>query len=90
MTGRTLAKRQGKSALQSTTNQAAAGLTIAVLADQLNEVLSLADRAGQTVSELSALNWQALVWPLAVSVLALALGTWIIRERMKKSTEDGV
>ena len=86
--GRQMAQRQGKTALQSTTNRAAAGLTLAVVVEQLGEMLSLAERAASLAPE--GLDWHVVAWPLALSLGAVVLGLYIVRERMKKSTEYGV
>ena len=47
--GRQVAQRKGKSAFQSTTNRAAAGLTLAVIVDQLKELVALAEQGGDAV-----------------------------------------
>lgn len=93
--GRQVVQRKGKSALQSTTNRAAAGLTLAVIVDQLKELIALAEQGGDAVRDVSGLvpegsGWVNLIWPAALSLAALAVCAWIIRERMKKSTEHGV
>ncbi len=93
--GGPVAQRKGKSAFQSTTNRAAAGLTLAVIVDQLKELIALAERGGNAVQDVSGLipaggGWVGLLWPMAFSLVALAVCAWIIRERMKKSIEHGV
>ncbi|MEM8689243.1 MAG: lysozyme [Pseudomonadota bacterium] len=86
--GGRVTQRQGKSALQSSTNRAAAGLTLAVVIEQLGEMLSLAERTAGLAPD--GLDWHVIAWPLALSLGAVVLGIYIIRERMKKSTEYGV
>ncbi len=93
--GRQVAMRKGKSALQSTTNRAAAGLTLAVIVDQLKELIVLAEQGGEAVRDVSGLmpdggGWVSLIWPIGLSLAALAVCAWIVRERMKKSAEHGV
>ena len=93
--GRQVAQRQGKSALQSTTNRAAAGLTLAVIVDQMKDLIALAEQGTVAVRDVSGLvpeggRWTDLIWPAALSLMAVAVCVWIIRERMKKSSEHGV
>lgn len=93
--GRPAGQRRGKSVLQSTTNRAAAGLTLALLIEQAKQILDLAEQGGQTVRGVSDLvpwgaGWAALIWPVGLSLAAFALCAWIIRERMRKSIEHGV
>ena len=93
--GRPVDQRQGKSALQSTTNRAAAGLTLAVIIDQMKELIALAEQGGNAVRDMSGLvpqsaEWTSLIWPLLLSLVAVGLCAWIVRERMKKSLEHGV
>lgn len=93
--GHTVEAQQGKSMLQSTTNRAAAGLTLAVILDQAHELIGLVDRGKEALEALSEVlpwpgHWMELIWPVGLCLAALAACGWIVRERMKKSVELGV
>lgn len=93
--GRPEDQRRGKTVLQSTTNRAAAGLTLALLIEQARQILALAEQGGQTVRGVFDLlpsdgGWSAFIWPVGLSLIACAMCAWIVRERLKKSNEHGV
>ncbi len=85
------AKPTGKTAVTSTTNWAAAGAATATMLNGISEAIKPAKDAIDAGKGLSDTVGSLISTPAVVlAIVVAALAAWIIRERMKKTREDGV